>query len=154
MFSKKHNKEIKQLFFTSFGKSMSLHKSKNGNSVKWLNYPTNVKDVYFRIQCNKSSASIFIDIQHRDEEIRKLFYEQFLELKILFKNKIGDNWTWQNSFVNEVDKKCCRISRTIDNVNINNKETWSISFNFYKENLIKLDAFWVEFSDLFKELND
>ena len=67
---------------------MSIHKSKNGNSVKWLNYPTNVKDIYFRIQCNKSSASIFIDIQHRDEEIRKLFYEQFLELKILFKIKL------------------------------------------------------------------
>lgn len=116
-----------------------------------MDYPTYLKDIYFRIQCDKSSLSIKIDIQHRDEEIRKLFYEQFLELKVLFKNKVGDNW--QNYFVNEVDKKCCRISITINNVNINNKETWSISFNFYKENLIKLDAFWIELSDLFKELN-
>ena len=48
MYSKEHKREIKTLFYTSFGKYMSKNNASTGK-IKWLNYPTQVKDIYFRI---------------------------------------------------------------------------------------------------------
>ena len=42
----------------------------------------------------------------------------------------------------------------IQNVNIFDKNTWSVIFHFFEENLIKFDAFWIDFKDLFKQLDD
>ena len=77
MFSKNEKKEMRVLFFTSFGKYMSNELSSNGKKIKWLNYPTKIKGIHFKLHCDKNHASIFIDIQHKDEEIRKLFFDQF-----------------------------------------------------------------------------
>ena len=86
MFSKKENKEIRALFYTSFGKYMSNQQSLNGEKIKWLNYPTKIKDIHFKLHCDKKYASIFIDIQNKDEDIRKLFLINLKSLKNLLFN--------------------------------------------------------------------
>ena len=81
MYSKEYKSEMKKLFYTSFGKYMSKNKSINDTKIKWPNYKTNIKDLYFKIDCNENYTKILIDIQHSDDEIRNLFFDQFLELK-------------------------------------------------------------------------
>ena len=76
---------------------MKKHKSLDGKRIKWLNYPTRVKHVYTRLNVDKKIASLYIDLQHKDDEIRELYYEQFLELKTVFTNILGDGWTWKST---------------------------------------------------------
>ena len=84
MYSKEHKREIKTLFYTSFGKYMSKNNASTGK-IKWLNYPTQVKDIYFRISLQSKYAEVYIDLQHQDQGLRNLFYDQFLELKTVLK---------------------------------------------------------------------
>jgi hypothetical protein len=100
MYSKEYKSEMKKLFYTSFGKYMSKNKSINDTKIKWLNYKTNIKDLYFKIDCNENYTKILIDIQHSDDEIRNLFFDQFLELKKLFIKTMGEKWKWDSEYLN------------------------------------------------------
>ena len=57
---------------------MVKYQSVTGSKVNWINYNTGVKNIYFRLEVDQHSARVFIDLQHKDEDIRELFYEQFV----------------------------------------------------------------------------
>ena len=98
-------------------------------------------------------AKIYIELQHKDDEIRSLYFEQFKQLKSAFENCVG-SWKWIEYAQNELNQSSSRIEKEIQNVNIFDKNTWSVIFHFFEENLIKFDAFWIDFKDLFKQLDD
>ena len=152
MFSKKENKEIRILFFTSFGKYMSQKVSYNGTKIKWLNYPTNIKDIHFRLHCDKKNASVYIDFQHKDDRIRRLFFEQFEEFKIVFTEYAGGFWRWEKDYKNEIGTDYSRIISQLDNISIYEQSSWPTIFEFYRFNLLNLDKFWVDYNEIFKKL--
>ena len=152
MFSKKENKEIRVLFYTSFGRYMSNQRSSNGEKIKWLNYPTKIKDIHFKLHCDKKYASIFIDIRHKDEDIRKLFFDQFKELKKPFIQYVGASWNWEKEYKNEIGFNYSRIIRKINDISIYDQNSWSKIFEFYKSNLLRLEKFWMNFNEVFKQL--
>ena len=83
----------------------------------------------------------------------KLIKKQFKQLKSAFENCVG-SWIWIEYAQNELNQSSSRIEKEIQNVNIFDKNTWSVIFHFFEENLIKFDAFWIDFKDLFKQLDD
>ena len=40
-------------------------------------------------------AIFSIEIQHNDDDIRELFYEQFLQLKTVLESSIGNDVVWE-----------------------------------------------------------
>lgn len=153
MYNKQQIKETKELFYTSFGKYMGKNKSVLGKKIKWINYPTKIKHIYVRLYADQEIAKVMIELQHKDEEIRGLFFEQFKQLKTAFEN-IAGKWNWNELSANDIKLPCSRIEVIKENVNIFDKNTWASVFRFYEENLIKFDIFWVEFKDVFKQLED
>ena len=83
----------------------------------------------------------------------KLIKKQFKQLKSAFESCVG-SWIWIEYAQNELNQSSSRIEKEIQNVNIFDKNTWSVIFHFFEENLIKFDAFWIDFKDLFKQLDD
>ena len=154
MYSKEYKSEIKKLFYTSFGKYMSKNKSINDTKIKWLNYKTDIKDLYFKIDCNENYTKILIDIQHNDDEIRNLFFAQFLELEKLFIKTMGEKWIWESEYLNFYGQKSSQISKTLKKVNIYDKKTWVSSFKFLEKRFIKIDEFWLNFYEVFKALEN
>ena len=154
MYSKEYKSEIKKLFYTSFGKYMSKNKSINDTKIKWLNYKTDIKDLYFKIDCNENYTKILIDIQHNDDEIRNLFFAQFLELEKLFIKTMGEKWIWESEYLNFYGQKSSQISKTLRKVNIYDKKTWVSSFKFLEKRFIKIDEFWLNFYEVFKALEN
>ena len=61
---------------------------------------------------------------------------------------------WNENSTNDIELPCSRIEITKENVNIFDKNTWASVFRFYEENLIKFDSFWIEFKEVFKQLED
>lgn len=152
MFSKEESRRLTKLFWTSYGKFMGKHQSCHGKHIKWVNYKTGVKDVYFRLKADKKAAEITIDIQHKDDGIRELFFGQFLELKAVFTDMVGE-WTWEKDIYNESGIQISKIYITYpDKINIYIQDTWGGCFHFFEENFVALDEFWAEFNDLFKQL--
>lgn len=153
MYGKEEAIELRKLFWTSFGKYIGHNRFANGKKGKWLNYKTGVKDIYFRLDVDKRTAKVCIDIQHKDNGIRELFFEQFKELKTVFETTTNTKkWIWLNEYTNSFNKNISRIYVEIDKVNMYDKSTWNVIFPFLSKHIIAVDIFWEEFKDIFKHL--
>lgn len=152
MFSKEEIKNFRQDFWTAFGTIMKQKRSAGGYRVNWVNYRTGVKGVAIRLLCDTKNAFVCLDFDYPDDEIRELHWQQIEELKTMFSSIVADNWMWEPFFERENGQEVGRIYTRIDNVSIYKKETWPEAFAFMKKNLIPLEEFWCEFSELFKTL--
>ncbi len=128
---------------------MGKHRSVSGKKVKWANYKTGVNDIYLRLHCDNKKAVISFDIQHRDEGIRELFLEQFMELRGVFHSELGEEWDWDPEAYTETGQPIVRISKTRNGVNIFNKNDWKEIFEFFEPRLVAFDSFWTEFNEIF-----
>jgi len=152
MYGKEEAYELRKLFWTSFGKFMKRHKSADFTKVNWMNYKTGVKDLYFRLEADKRTAKICVDLQMADADIREIYYAQFKEVRGVFHDLTGIEWDWNDNYINEYNVTLGRLSISIDKVNMYNKDNWQTIFEFYEKYLIGMDEFWIEFKDLFKQL--
>ena len=142
MFSREEASRIKEEFWTAFGRYMSPVLSSEGMKVNWVNYHTRIKDVYFRMDAGPKSAAISISIEHRDAEIQELYFEQFLSLKNILHENLGEDWKWLVQDEDEHGKQVSRIYKKIEDVNILNKQDWPTLISFFKPRIIALDSFW------------
>lgn len=142
MYSKQEAVQLKQEFWTAFGKYMSPVLSADGEKINWLNYKTGEKHIYFRMDADNKKASVGIEIIHKDADLLTLYFEQFHQLKPLLKEVLGEEWNWQPQARNEIGQLISRISIAEQNVNIFNKQDWAVLISFFKPRIIALDQFW------------
>lgn len=142
MYSKDEASQLKQAFWTTFGQYISPQLSAEGLKVNWINYKTGIKYLYFKMEADKRSASIAIEIAHPDAGIQELFFEQFKELKILLHSALNENWDWQLHAPGDCGKPVSRVFKRVDGVSIFNKNDWPALISFFKPRIIALDEFW------------
>ena len=142
MYSRQQASQLRQEFWTVFGQYMTPVLSAEGEKVNWGNYKTGEKDIYFKMQADNKTASIAIEITHKDAGIQQLYFEQFGDIKNIIENFLGEEWTWQLHTTNENGKLISRIYKEMNNVSIFNKEQWPLLISFFKPRIIALDDFW------------
>lgn len=142
MYTRGEASTIRQEFWTAFGKYMSPVPSVEGVTVNWINYHTRIRDIHFRMDADPKGASIAITLEHRDTEIRELFFEQFLELKELLHNTLEEEWVWQSNVTLPNGRVVSRISKELTDASIFNKDHWPDLISFFKPRIIALDSFW------------
>jgi hypothetical protein len=152
MFTREEASQIREEFWTTFGKYMAPVLSAEGMKINWVNYHTRVKDVYFRMDAGSRSASIFISLEHRDPGIRELYFQQFLELKNMLHTAIGEAWEWQPQVAVLEGKVISRIYKELDGASILNKGHWPDLISFLKPRIIALDSFWTDARYSFESL--
>ena len=152
MYTREEASSLRQAFWTTFGQYMSPIQSAEGLKVNWVNYNTHLKNVTFRMQADQKKASIAIEINHFDIEIQELFYQQFLDLKTLLHEILGETWEWQLHTTDENGRVCSRIGKTISPVNIFNRDDWPALISFLKPRIIALDEFWTNAQYSFESL--
>lgn len=149
MLSKEELKEKKLEFWNSFRLRMSKIRSTNGRKMNWLNYPTDIKNIYVRLDVTKQFASLSFDIQHKDEGIRSIIWEQMYELKkVLTDSMNGDEGEWIEHGFNENISDFCRIQWKLENVSFYNENDREKIYTFFQEKLIQFDDFYQQFKDI------
>jgi Domain of unknown function (DUF4268) len=152
LYSKDEASQLKQAFWTTFGQYISPQLSAEGLKVNWINYKTGIKHLYFKMEADKRSASLAIEIAHPDAGIQELFFEQFKELKTMLHSSLQEDWDWQPHTINDQGKITSRIFKQIDNVSIFNKNDWPVLISFFKPRIIALDEFWSDAKYAFDSL--
>lgn len=142
MFSRKESSELRQSFWTAFGLYMQPILSADGEKINWVNYKTGEKDISFRMEAHNKSASVGILISHKDAAIQQLYFEQFLQLRKIFEEEVGEDWLWQLHQQDEWGRTISRITKSIDGYSIYKKEDWPTLISFFKIQIISLDNFW------------
>ncbi len=143
MFSKEESARIRREFWTSFGKSFPR---------KWLLYNTKIKDLSLKFYADRKTAAVMIDIEMKDEFLRKAYYKKFLSLKNIFLQEIP-GLIFEKNFILDNAKVISRIYLSIDKkVSIHNKDSWGDIYNFFYTNMDKLEQLFLEYEDFIKSI--
>ncbi len=138
MYSKEESKQIRQEFWTAFGKEYPR---------KWLLYNTKIKDLTLKFTFTTKKAQVSIDIEPTDKIIRAYYYDKLVSLKnIIISDHLADI-IYDEHYQLENFKIIPRIYVELSNVSIHNKNCWEEVMIFLFDNMTKLETFFLEYQD-------
>ncbi|GAB1309045.1 hypothetical protein KH5_17280 [Urechidicola sp. KH5] len=141
MFSKEEASLIRQEFWTSFGKSFPK---------KWLLYNTKIKGFAFKFIAERKWAAVSLDIEHPDDIVNELLYDQMLSLQLLLEAEIPEI-IYDQAYRLENGKTIHRIYVPFEQkFSIYNKNTWRDCYEFFVETMTQLELFFYEYEDIIK----
>lgn len=148
MLSKEERKELNTAFWEGFRKEMRSIKSSNGKAINWINYPSDVKDVYIRLETDKNGVRMCYDIQPKDDGIRSILWEQMTELRRVMEDEVGPatSWNEENHVFN--GRIVSRIYWEQTGLNFYNRNDHEEMKRFLKDKLVRFDSFYQEFKEI------
>ena len=152
MYTRQQASRIREEFWTTFGRYMAPVLSAEGEKINWINYKTGEKGIQFKMNADTEKASVAIEINFQDTAMQKLYFEQFLQFRNLFENRMKEDWKWEMHSKDEHGKIISKIYKNLTGVSIFKKEDWPQLITFFKQHLIALDAFWSEVKYSFEAL--
>jgi hypothetical protein len=142
MFSKEEAANLKKEFWTAFGKSFPR---------KWLLYDTKIKDFSFKFYADNKKAEVSLNIEMSDEVFRKAYFEKIQSLENLWKEEIPELISDEN-FRLENGKIISKIWIEKTGVSLFNKNSWRDIFEFFVENMEKMETLFFEYEDYIKDV--
>jgi len=143
MFSKEEALLIKKEFWTAFALAYPR---------KWLLYDTKIKDVTFKFYIDNKKAQVLLDIEPKDEEKRKIYFEKIESLKTILLQDYLPEAILERNFYLESGKIISRIWVEKLGVSLNNKTNWGTIFDFFNETMTQFEYFYFEHEDYIKDL--
>jgi len=143
MYSKEEAQQIKKEFWTTFAEAYPR---------KWLLYDTKIKDVTFKFYIDNKKAQVLLDIEPKDEEKRKIYYEKIESLKTILHEEYLPEAILERNFYLDNGKVISRIWIEKLNVSLNNRNYWPEIFEFFSETMTKFEMFFFEFEEYIKDL--
>jgi len=143
MYSKEEALAIKKEFWTAFATAYPR---------KWLLYNTKIKDVTFKFYIDNKKAQVLLDIEPKDEEKRKIYFEKIESLKTILLEEYLPEAILERNFYLESGKVISRIWIEKLGVSLNNKSYWPAIFDFFNETMSLFEVFFYEYEEYIKDL--
>ena len=143
MFSKAEARQIKKDFWTAFADAYPR---------KWLLYDTKIKDFSFKFYVDNKKAQVLIDIEPKDEEKRKIYFEKIESLKQILMDEFIPDAIFERNFHLETGKIISKIWVEKTGISLFNKSTWSAIFDFFYENMDAFERFFYEYKEYIEDL--
>ncbi|WP_396188871.1 DUF4268 domain-containing protein [Flavobacterium sp.] len=143
MFSKEEAQQLKKDFWSAFGQEYPR---------KWLLYNTKIKDVSFKFFVDNKKAQVLLEIEPKDEEKRKIYYEKIESLKDILLEEFIPEAIFERNYYLENGKVVSRIWVELTGVSINRKSDWETIFTFFYDQMDAFERFFYEHEDYIKDL--
>ena len=143
MYSKAEALYIKKEFWVAFAAAYPR---------KWLLYDTKIKDVTFKFFIDNKKAQVLLDIEPKEEEKRKIYFEKIESLKTILLENYLPEAILERSFYLENGKIISRIWVEKLGVSLNNKNNWPQIFDFFNATMAQFEDFFLEHEDYIKDL--
>lgn len=143
MFNKEEAQKIKREFWITFAQEYPR---------KWILYNTRIKDFSFKFHVDNKKAMVSLDIEPKDEEHRKIYFEKIESLKNILTEEYIYDAIFERNYQLDNGKIISRIWVEIDNISINNKSTWPTVFEFFDKNMESYEHFFYEYEDYIRDL--
>uniref|UniRef100_UPI003216F2D3 DUF4268 domain-containing protein n=1 Tax=uncultured Draconibacterium sp. TaxID=1573823 RepID=UPI003216F2D3 len=152
MYSKDEIKKLRLTFWELFGKRCDVHPELEYRKRKWVLHRTKIKGVALRFDVGRKNAKVILELSNRSENIRLKTYEFLERYKVVMEEGFEDGLIWE--FFHEREdsgKEVCRIYVQLPNVDFHRQNQWPDIFNFYIENMLKLENNFMSIRDLLQE---
>jgi hypothetical protein len=143
MYSKEEALRIKKDFWIAFAEAYPR---------KWMLYDTKIKDVTLKFYIDNKKAQVLLDIEPKDEEKRKIYFEKIESLKTILLEEYLPDAILERNYYLESGKVISRIWVEKTGVSLNNKSNWQSIFDFFNETMSQFEYFFYEHEDYIKDL--
>jgi len=142
MFSKEESRQLREEFWTSFGKSFPR---------KWILYDTKIKGFSFKFHFDTKKALIALDLED-DLENRIKYWEKLQSLKTILVSDYISEVIFEEEYFLENGKEISRIYLPLEQkVSIHNKNTWRDVMVFFNETMHQFELFFEEYRDILED---
>ena len=142
MFSKEESREIKELFWTSFGKSFPR---------KWTLYNTKLKGLSFKFYFDNKKAFVTLDLED-DLENRINYWEKLVSLKAILLDEYLPEAIYDEEYILDNGKEISRIYVPLEQkVSIHNKNTWQEVMVFFNTHMGLFEDFFEEYKVILED---
>ena len=148
MFSKEESRQLNLAFWNGFQDYISKNRSSNGRKINWLNYPSDIKSIFIRLEVDSKGARLCFDIQSKDDDIRALLFEQMSELKVVLEEITVEKPTWIENHYYLNNQYISRIVWENNLLNFYKSEHRDLIYTFLAERLLKFDLFYQEYKEI------
>ena len=148
MFSKEESRQLNLAFWNGFQDYISKNRSSNGRKINWLNYPSDIRSIFIRLEVDSKGARLCVDIQPKDNEIRALLFEQMSELKVVLEDITIEKPTWIENHYYLNKQYISRIVWENNLLNFYKSEHRDLIYTFLAERLLKFDLFYQEYKEI------
>ncbi|AIG30683.1 hypothetical protein IA01_09500 [Flavobacterium psychrophilum] len=143
MYTKEEAQRLKREFWISFAEKYPR---------KWILYDTKIKDFSFKFFVDNKKAHVLIDIEMRDAEKRKSYFEKLESLKAILEEEYIKDLVFENKYTLESEKTISRIWVEKLDVSVSNRQYWDEIFDFFNEKMNELERFYLEYEDYIKDI--
>lgn len=143
MYSKEESQRLKREFWIAFAEKYPR---------KWILYDTKIKDFSFKFYVDNKKAQVIIDIENRNIDKRKAYFEKLESLKKILKEEFIQDLVFEKNFILENGKTISRIWVEKLGVSVNNKNYWDEIFDFFNEKMLALEMFYLEYDEFIKDI--
>ena len=143
MYSKEETQRLKREFWVAFAEKYPR---------KWVLYDTKVKDFSFKFYVDNKKAQVLIDIEHRNDEKRTIYFEKLESLKSILEDDFVKDLVFEKNFVLENGKTISRIWVEKSGVSVSNRKYWDEIFDFFNEKMHAIEMFYLEYGDYIRDL--
>lgn len=144
MYSREETQKLKREFWVAFAEKYPR---------KWILYDTKIKDFSFKFFVDNKKAQVLIDIEMRDADKRKAYFEKLESLKSILEDEYVKDLVFENKFTLESEKTISRIWVEKLNVSVSNRNFWDEIFDFFNEKMNSLEMFYLEYEDYIKDIH-
>lgn len=142
MFSKEESRQLREEFWTSFGKSFPR---------KWILYDTKIKGFSFKFDFDVKKALVTLDLED-DLEKRIKNWEKLQSLKSILTDDYLPEVIFEEEYVLENGKEISRIYVPLEQkVSIHNKNTWRDVMVFFNITMNAFELFFEEYRDILED---
>jgi len=150
MYTKEESKLLREEFWDKFNTMSRRKRLRKKLPGPWILTQTGVKALNLRFHVDRKVAQVGIDLETRNMDKRLELYEKLESVKKILEEAMQDAMIWELEYIRENGKSVSRIYQQIEGVDIYNKDTWELAFQFMYERMMRLEAFYQEYRDLFK----
>ncbi len=142
MFSTTEAKQIRQEFWTTFGKQYPR---------RWLLYNTKIKNVTLKFTFTTKKAQVSIDIEPNDSLLREYYFDKFLSLQSILTTEYLEHIVYDAHYELDNGKFIPRLYVEKLQVSIHNRTTWEETMQFLSDQMELLEDFFVTYKDYIKD---
>ncbi|HKJ42237.1 MAG TPA: DUF4268 domain-containing protein [Sunxiuqinia sp.] len=151
MYTKEEAKQLREKFWSLFGKRCELVPDLRDKKKKWVLYDTKIPGLDLKFEVDREAARVMIEVNHRSENRRLEIYEKLEKYKPILEEGFPDGLQWDFLYTRESGAEVCRIFIERKGFDIHRQNQWPDIYNFMIDNMLKLECNLMDVRDSLKE---
>lgn len=151
MYSKDELKALKTEFWESFASYCEVQPYLSGRKKIWMLYNTKVKGVELKFDATRSGASVILEVNNKQEDLRLEMFEKLTWYKENLEKGFVEKLIWDICFVRESGQEVSRVYITKEGIDFHRREHWGEFYSFMAQNMYRLEKNLLSISDYIRE---